>query len=87
VADAGCILESLIDYVAPHDYIMPLDLGAKGRFVAISNVPLLHILKPSQVVILAETYQQMLVVYAYFAMARYMVPCWAWKSSFQTGLF
>ncbi|EGO19810.1 hypothetical protein SERLADRAFT_358276 [Serpula lacrymans var. lacrymans S7.9] len=30
VADAGCILESLGDYIAPHNYIMPLDLGAKG---------------------------------------------------------
>lgn len=33
VADAGCILQSLTDYVAPHNHIMPLDLGAKGRCV------------------------------------------------------
>ena len=33
VADAGCILESLSEYIAPHDHIMPLDLGAKGRYV------------------------------------------------------
>jgi FAD/FMN-containing dehydrogenase len=32
VADAGCILQSLIDYLAPHNHIMPIDLGAKGRF-------------------------------------------------------
>ncbi len=31
VADAGCILEALTEHIAPHDYIMPLDLGAKGR--------------------------------------------------------
>ena len=33
VADAGCILESLSEYLAPHNHIMPLDLGAKGRYV------------------------------------------------------
>jgi len=32
VADAGCILQSLTDYLAPHDHIMPIDLGAKGRY-------------------------------------------------------
>ena len=31
MADAGCILQSLTDYVAPHNHIMPIDLGAKGR--------------------------------------------------------
>ncbi|KAG9314498.1 hypothetical protein JVU11DRAFT_5295 [Chiua virens] len=30
VADAGCILESLSEHIAPYDHIMPLDLGAKG---------------------------------------------------------
>jgi len=30
VADAGCILEALSEHIAPHDHIMPLDLGAKG---------------------------------------------------------
>lgn len=33
VADAGCILEALSEYIAPHNHIMPLDLGAKGRYV------------------------------------------------------
>jgi FAD/FMN-containing dehydrogenase len=33
VADAGCILQSLIDYLAPQNHIMPIDLGAKGRYV------------------------------------------------------
>ena len=32
VADAGCILETLSEYLAPHNYIMQLDLGAKGRY-------------------------------------------------------
>lgn len=30
VCDAGCILESLDEYVAKEGYMMPLDLGAKG---------------------------------------------------------
>ncbi|KAJ7783580.1 FAD-binding domain-containing protein [Mycena maculata] len=30
IADAGCILQSLTDYVAPYNHIMPIDLGAKG---------------------------------------------------------
>lgn len=30
VADAGCILENLSNYVAAHSHIIPLDLGAKG---------------------------------------------------------
>jgi FAD/FMN-containing dehydrogenase len=29
--DAGCILEVLDNYLAEHGYMMPLDLGAKGR--------------------------------------------------------
>ncbi|THH03002.1 hypothetical protein EW145_g6613 [Phellinidium pouzarii] len=33
VADAGCVLEALSEYIAPHNYVMPLDLGAKGRQV------------------------------------------------------
>ena len=33
MADAGCILQSLTDYLAPHSHIMPIDLGAKGRCV------------------------------------------------------
>ncbi|PPQ67357.1 hypothetical protein CVT24_011540 [Panaeolus cyanescens] len=38
VADAGCILESLTDYVAPHNHIMPIDLGAKGSCQIGGNV-------------------------------------------------
>ncbi|KAG2023309.1 D-lactate dehydrogenase cytochrome oxidoreductase [Coprinopsis cinerea AmutBmut pab1-1] len=37
VADAGCILQSLTDHVAP-DHIMPIDLGAKGSCQIGGNV-------------------------------------------------
>jgi hypothetical protein len=37
VADAGCILQSLTDYIAPHNHIMPIDLGAKGRCVYLAE--------------------------------------------------
>lgn len=33
VCDAGCILEVLDNHLAERGYIMPLDLGAKGRYV------------------------------------------------------
>lgn len=33
VADAGCILESLTEYVSKYNHIMPIDLGAKGRYI------------------------------------------------------
>ncbi|KAK7694538.1 hypothetical protein QCA50_001724 [Cerrena zonata] len=38
VADAGCVLESLSEYLAPHNHIMPLDLGAKGSCQIGGNV-------------------------------------------------
>lgn len=38
VADAGCILEALDNYVAEKDYMMPLDLGAKGSCQIGGNV-------------------------------------------------
>ncbi|TFK94315.1 FAD-binding domain-containing protein [Polyporus arcularius HHB13444] len=38
VADAGCILQSLTDYLAPHHHIVPLDLGAKGSCQIGGNV-------------------------------------------------
>ncbi|EKM60946.1 uncharacterized protein PHACADRAFT_180107 [Phanerochaete carnosa HHB-10118-sp] len=38
VADSGCILEALSEYLAPHNYIMPLDLGAKGSCQIGGNV-------------------------------------------------
>ncbi|KAI0793403.1 FAD-binding domain-containing protein [Abortiporus biennis] len=38
VADAGCILESLNEYLAPHNHIVPLDLGAKGSCQIGGNV-------------------------------------------------
>ncbi|KAI0029613.1 FAD-binding domain-containing protein [Vararia minispora EC-137] len=38
VADAGCVLEVLSEYIAPHGHIMPLDLGAKGSCMIGGNV-------------------------------------------------
>ncbi|KZS92940.1 FAD-binding domain-containing protein [Sistotremastrum niveocremeum HHB9708] len=38
VADAGCVLESLSEHIAPHGFIMPLDLGAKGSCQIGGNV-------------------------------------------------
>ncbi|KII93262.1 hypothetical protein PLICRDRAFT_102368 [Plicaturopsis crispa FD-325 SS-3] len=38
VAEAGCVLEALSDYIAPHNHIMPLDLGAKGSCQIGGNV-------------------------------------------------
>ncbi|KAI0651746.1 FAD-binding domain-containing protein [Trametes meyenii] len=38
VADAGCILQSLSDYLVPHNHIVPLDLGAKGSCQIGGNV-------------------------------------------------
>ena len=34
MTDSGCILESLDQFLADHEYMMPLDLGAKGRLVS-----------------------------------------------------
>jgi D-2-hydroxyglutarate dehydrogenase len=38
VAEAGCILETLNDYLEQRDFIMPLDLGAKGSCQIGGNV-------------------------------------------------
>ncbi|RPD63052.1 FAD-binding domain-containing protein [Lentinus tigrinus ALCF2SS1-6] len=38
VADAGCILQSLSDYLTPHDHVVPLDLGSKGSCQIGGNV-------------------------------------------------
>ncbi|KDQ63778.1 hypothetical protein JAAARDRAFT_29818 [Jaapia argillacea MUCL 33604] len=38
VADAGCVLQSLTDYIAPQNHIMPVDLGAKGSCQIGGNV-------------------------------------------------
>ncbi len=44
VADAGCVLEGLSGHIAPHNHIMPLDLGAKGRFVQLSWAEILRLI-------------------------------------------
>jgi hypothetical protein len=33
VSDSGCVLEILDNYLHERGYIMPIDLGAKGRQV------------------------------------------------------
>jgi hypothetical protein len=38
VADAGCVLETLTEHIGKEDHIMPLDLGAKGRYAAHGKV-------------------------------------------------
>ncbi|KAJ7630748.1 FAD-binding domain-containing protein [Roridomyces roridus] len=38
ITDAGCILQELTDYIAPHNHIMPIDLGAKGSCQIGGNV-------------------------------------------------
>ena len=35
---AGCVLEALDTYLKPRQYMMPLDLGAKGRYVSVRAV-------------------------------------------------
>ena len=35
VCQAGCILESLDKLMEDHGFIMPLDLGAKGRYTGV----------------------------------------------------
>ena len=35
---AGCVLERLNSYLEPHSLMMPLDLGAKGRWGQTRNV-------------------------------------------------
>jgi FAD/FMN-containing dehydrogenase len=36
--EAGCILQQLQEYVATHDYLMPIDLGSKGSCTIGGNV-------------------------------------------------
>lgn len=41
VAEAGCVLEALDQHLASFDLMMPIDLGAKGRFVQPRSITLL----------------------------------------------
>lgn len=38
MAQAGCILQTLDEFVSEHGYIMPLDLGSKGSCQIGGNV-------------------------------------------------
>jgi (R)-2-hydroxyglutarate---pyruvate transhydrogenase len=37
-ADAGCVLEMLYTYLSERGYMMPLDLGAKGRYILFTQL-------------------------------------------------
>lgn len=86
VCDAGCILESLSEYLVPHKHIMPLDLGAKGRSVcpacSVSNLDSGLTLRLS---ILAArsvgTFRRMQEVFGSCGTVHSMGPFLAWKLS------
>lgn len=70
-AEAGCILENLDNYLAAQGFMMPLDLGAKGRCGTVSSEGF----SSSNVVIAAvksaEMFQRMPEACAWFVTARY----------------
>lgn len=65
MADAGCILEALSEYIAPYDHIMPLDLGAKGRYGQIQLVFVNANIYGIPAVRLVETFQPMPVDFVF----------------------
>lgn len=76
MADAGCILQSLTDYVAPDNHIMPIDLGAKGRYVVNNgHLPTLSPIHSQEVVRLAGTSLPMPGDYVSFVTAHYTAQC------------
>ncbi len=84
VADAGCILEALSEYIAPHDHIMPLDLGAKGRydqtqfFFVHANIYAIPAAR------LVETFRRMPVDFVFYDTAPCTEVCSVSKSYYQT---
>lgn len=84
MADAGCILQSLSEYIAPHNHIMPLDLGAKGRCVSTLHVLESFIKCPLvQVVKLVAMYLQMQAVSDSSVTVHFTAPSSVWRSSCQ----
>jgi hypothetical protein len=86
VADAGCILEALTDYIAPHDHIMPLDLGAKGRY---NQTQLFHVhanFYATPAVRLVETFRLMRVDSVFYDTGPCTEACLVLKSCYQMGL-
>jgi hypothetical protein len=80
VADAGCILQSLSEYIAPHNHIMPLDLGAKGRCVELHYISSkINLTDPFQVVKSVVISLPMRVVSDSYVTVPYMALSSDWK--------
>jgi hypothetical protein len=71
VADAGCILEALSEHIAPYDHIMPLDLGAKGRYDQIQLLFVRANIYAVPAARLVEMFRRMLVDFVFYDTA----PC------------
>jgi hypothetical protein len=86
VADAGCILEALSEYIAPHDHIMPLDLGAKGRY---NQSQFLYVAANFNVILAVrsvETFRLMRVDFVFYDTAPCTEACLVSKLCYQTEL-
>lgn len=71
MADAGCILEALSEHIAPYDHIMPLDLGAKGRYGQVQLLLVHANIYAISAVTSVETFRRMLVDFVFYDTA----PC------------
>jgi len=86
VADAGCILEALTEYIAPHNHIMPLDLGAKGRYALTQSFVMHANSHAIPAVRLVETSRPTRVVFAFYDTAPCMGACLVLKLCYRTEL-
>ena len=86
VTDAGCILEALTEYIAPHNHIMPLDLGAKGRYIQAKSFFASANSYVVSAVRLAEMSRRMRVDFAFYDTAPCTEACLASKLCYRMGL-
>lgn len=86
MADAGCILETLSEHIAPYDHIMPLDLGAKGRYDQIQLLFVHANIYAFPAVRSVETFRRMLVDFVFYDTAPCTGLCLVSKSFYQTEL-
>lgn len=86
MADAGCILEALSEYIAPYDHIMPLDLGAKGRYDQIQLLLVHANIYVTPAVKLVETFRRMQVDFVFYDTAHCTELCLVSKLFYQTEL-
>lgn len=86
MADAGCILEALSEYIAPHNHIMPLDLGAKGRYDQIQLFFVHANIYAISAVRLVETFRRMPVDFVLYDTDPCTELCLVSKSFYQTEL-